>query len=105
MKFSVAFVPQLRGSASPYRLFDEHGRELTWANEFLDAKCQLQRSPRSLRTYAFDLLQFARWAQSTAGQLPPQLVQPNESILRDYLCFQREQQPTPAAPTINHRLD
>ena len=50
MNFSVAFLPQIPASASPYRLLDEQGRELAWANDFLDIKCQLQRSPRSLRT-------------------------------------------------------
>jgi site-specific recombinase XerD len=105
MKFSVVYQPSVRASASPYRLIDAHGHELAWANEFLDDKCLLQRSPRSLRTYAFDLLHFARWAQPAAGQPPRQLVQLNESILRDYLRFQREQQPSPAPQTINHRLD
>jgi integrase/recombinase XerD len=106
MKFSVAYQPSVRASASPYRLVDEHGREVAWANDFLDAKHLLQRSPRSLRAYAFDLLHFARWAQPAAsGQPPHQLTQLNESILRDYLRFQLEQQPSPAPQTINHRLD
>jgi len=106
MKLSVAFLPSTRNSASPYRLLDEHGREVVWANAFLDAKHLLQRSPRSLRAYAFALLHFARWAQPAAGAQPPrQLVELNESILRDYLRFQVEQQPCPAPQTINHRLD
>ena len=106
MNFSVVYQPSIRTSASPYRLVDEQGRELAWANDFLDAKHLLQRSPRSLRSYAFGLLHFARWAQAAAPQqLPRQLVDLNESLLRDYLRFQLEQQPTPAAPTINYRLD
>jgi len=106
MRFSVAYQPSVRASASPYRLVDEQGREVAWANDFLDAKHLLQRSPRSLRTYAFGLLHFARWAASVVPQqLPRQLVAWNESILRDYLCFQREQQPSPAPQTVNHRLD
>jgi site-specific recombinase XerD len=106
MKLSVAYLPATRNSASPYRLLDEHGREVLWANAFLDAKHLLQRSPRSLRTYAFDLLHFARWAQPTADPQPPrQLAELNESALRNYLRFQLEQQPCPAPQTINHRLD
>ena len=106
MKLSVAYLPATRRSASPYRLLDEHGRELVWANAFLDAKHLLQRSPRSLRIYAFDLLHFARWAEPAAdAQAPRQLVELNESLLRDYLRFQLDQQPCPAPPTINHRLD
>lgn len=106
MKFSVVYQPTVRTSASPYRLVDEQGREVAWANDFLDAKHLLQRSPRSLRAYAFGLLHFARWAQSAAPQQQPhQLVALHDSILRDYLRFQLEQQPAPAAQTINHRLD
>lgn len=105
MKLSVAYLPATRHSASPYRLLDEHGREVVWANAFLDAKHLLQRSPRSLRIYAFDLLHFARWAQAAADAQPARLVELNESTLRDYLRFQLEQQPCPAPQTINHRLD
>jgi integrase/recombinase XerD len=105
MKLSVLYQPSIRTSASPYRLVDEQGREVSWANDFLDAKHLLQRSPRSLRAYAFGLLHFARWAQSAAQQLPRQLVALNASILRAYLRFQLQQQPSPAPQTINHRLD
>lgn len=106
MKASVAYLPSTPNSASPYRLLDEHGREVVWANAFLDAKHLLQRSPRSLRSYAFALLHFARWVQPAAdAQLPPQLVELNEAVLRDYLRFQLQQQPCPVPPTINHRLD
>jgi integrase len=118
MKLSVAYLPATRKSESPFRLLDERGREVVWANAFLDAKQLIQRSPRSLRTYAFDLLHFARWAQfapdakfaahaqpAADAQLPSPLVQLNEAILRDYLRFQLEQQPCPSPQTINHRLD
>lgn len=106
MKLSVAYLPATPNSASPYRLLDEHGREVVWANAFLDAKHLLQRSPRSLRSYAFDLLHFARWAKSVADVQPPrQLVELNDSLLRDYLRLQLQQQPCPAPQTINRRLD
>ena len=106
MKASVAYLPSTPKSASPYRLLDEHGREVVWANAFLDAKHLLQRSPRSLRSYAFFLLHFARWADPAGdAQQPRQLVELNESILRSYLRFQVEQQPHAAPQTINHRLD
>ena len=106
MKLSVAYLPSTPNSASPYRLLDEHGREVVWANAFLDAKHLIRRSPRSLRSYAFDLLHFARWAEPAADAQPPrQLVELNDSMLRDYLRLQLEQQPCPAPQTINHRLD
>jgi site-specific recombinase XerD len=106
MKLSVVYLPSTPNSSSPYRLLDEHGQEVVWANAFLDTKHLVQRSPRSLRSYAFALLHFARWTQPAASAQPPhQLVELNESILRDYLRFQLDQQPCPAPQTINHRLD
>jgi site-specific recombinase XerD len=106
MKFSVVYQPSIRASASPYRLLDEQGQEVAWANDFLDAKRLLQRSPRSLRAYAFDLLHFARWAQPAAPPHPPhQLSELTESVLQDYIRHSLDQQPPPAPPTINHRLD
>ena len=106
MNFGVAYLPSRSAGDSSYRLLDEQGHEVAWANEFLDAKHLLQRSPRSLRAYAFDLLHFARLAQPTAVALPPrQLTELNESVLRAYLRHQIEQQPRPAASTINRRLD
>jgi hypothetical protein len=74
MKVSVAHLPSTLKSASPYRLLDEHGREVLWANAFLDAKHLLQRSPRSLRSYAFDLLHFARWAEPADETPLPRLL-------------------------------
>jgi site-specific recombinase XerD len=106
MKFSVVHPPSVSAAASPYRLLDEHGREVAWANAFLDAKHLLQRSPRSLRAYAFGLLHFARWAQPAVGEQPPRkLADLNEAVLRDYLRHQLQQEPCPVPQTINARLD
>ena len=49
MKFSVVYRPAVPASASPYRLVDERGREIAWANTFLDAPRIRQLPPRSLR--------------------------------------------------------
>ena len=57
----LVYRPSVPASASPYRLLDEHGREVAWANGFLDAQRVRQLSLRSLRAYAYDLLHFARW--------------------------------------------
>lgn len=102
MRFFVAYQPSVRASASPYRLLDEQGHEVAWANAFLDAKRLLQRSPRSLRAYAFDLLHFARWAQAATPPRP--LAELTESVLEDYIRHQLDQQPPPTPQTINHRL-
>ena len=100
MKLSVIYQPSLPASASPYRLRDEQGRELDWANEFLDAQRLRQLSLRSLRAYAYDLLDFARWFQP---QHRP-LAEITESTLVDYVRHQLEQLPQPTPPTVNHRL-
>ncbi|MGA2675192.1 MAG: tyrosine-type recombinase/integrase [Terracidiphilus sp.] len=102
MKLTVAYLPLLPASASPYRLLDEQGRQIEWANRFLDAKRLLQRSPCSLRAYAFDLLHFARWLVSVDPPHP--LAELSESLLQDYIRHQLDQQPPPNPRTINHRL-
>ena len=99
MKFSVAWRPSVSASASPWRVLDERGREVAWANTFLDAQRVRQLSLRSLRAYAFDLLHFARW-----GAERPPLSQITESTLLDYARHQLDQQPKSAPQTINHRL-
>src|SRR5260370_17961259 len=60
MKLSVVYQPAVPAGTSPYRVRDEQGRELDWANVFLDGQRLLQLSPRSLRIYAYDLLAFPR---------------------------------------------
>jgi integrase/recombinase XerD len=100
MKISVVYIPSIPNSASPYRLLDEAGQEVAWANGFLDAKRLQQRSPRSLRAYAFDLLHFARWALHPPRPLPDL----TEDAIEDYLRHQLDQQPPPVASTINRRL-
>jgi len=101
MKLSVAYLPSTRNSASPYRLLDELGVEVAWANQFLDSKRLLARSPRSLRAYAFDLLHFARW---TADHWPQPLSDFTEDVLQGYVRHQVDHDPPPAAPTVNRRL-
>jgi integrase/recombinase XerD len=101
MKLSVCCQPSLPPSASPYRLLDECGQEILWANAFLDAQRMRQLSPRSLRTYAFDLLHFARWSLLTPQHPLAELTQ---SALRDYVRHQLEQLPPPSSQTINRRL-
>jgi len=100
MKLSVVYQPSLPTSTSPYRLRDEDGRELEWANAFLDAQRLRQLSPRSVRIYAYDLLNFARWF----GSQHRPLAAITESTLVDYVRHQLEQDPKPSPGTVNHRL-
>jgi integrase/recombinase XerD len=100
MKLSVVQQHSGPASASPYRLWDEHQRELDWANTFLDAQRVRQLSLRSLRAYAYDLLDFARWFQPRCRPL----AAITESTLLDYVRHQLEQHPQPNPSTVNHRL-
>ena len=101
MKLSLIHQPATPTSASPYRLVDLQGQEITWANEFLDAQRLRQLSLRSLRAYGYDLLHFARWWLQRPS---PALLHMNESTLVDYVREQLNEEPKPTAQTINHRL-
>jgi site-specific recombinase XerD len=90
MKCSLLECPSEPASACPYRLLDERGKEIAWANNFLDAQRIRQLSLRSLRAYAFDLLHFARWWRDPTR--PPSEI--TESILLDYVRHQLDQQPS-----------
>lgn len=99
---SLSLVHQLSvpASASPHRLVDAQGREMVWANAFLDAQRVRQLSLRSLRAYAYDLLHFARWLQQTPHPLP----EITESTLLDYVRHQLDRESKPSPQTVNHRL-
>jgi integrase/recombinase XerD len=101
MKLSLIHQTIAPASASPYRLVDHHGQEITWANDFLDAQRMRQLSLRSLRAYAYDLLHFARWCQQHPSRT---LLALDESTLLDYVRDQLNEQPPPTPQTINHRL-
>jgi hypothetical protein len=81
MSVRVVVQNSLPASASPYRLLDDRGHELTWVNQFLDAQKLRQLSLRSLRVYAYDLLHLARWFQNTRHSLR----RLNQSLLLDYV--------------------
>jgi len=100
MKLSVIYQPSVPASTSPYRLCDQNGRELDWANAFLDAQRLRQLSLCSLRVYAYDLVDFARWLETR--QQP--LAELTESTLVDYVRHQLELHPKPTPQTVNHRL-
>ena len=100
MKLFVVYQPTVSASISPYRVRGDQGAEPDWANAFLDGQRLRQLSLRSLRIYAYDLLNFARWF---APQHQP-LAEITESTLVDYVRHQLEQNPKPSPQTVNHRL-
>src|SRR5215469_4923660 len=101
MTFQLILRNSFPPSASPYRLLDGQGRELAWANAFLDAQRLRQLSLRSLRAYGYDLLHFARW---WLARPPRPLLEMDESTLLDYVRDQLNAEPKPTPQTINHRL-
>src|SRR5215467_11179357 len=100
MKLFLLHQPTVPASASPYRLLDDQGREIPWANAFLDAQRLRQLSLRSLRAYGYDLLHLARWLHLKRHRL----AKIDQSILLDYVRYQLDQLPKPAPSTVNHRL-
>jgi site-specific recombinase XerD len=101
MKLSLIQQPAIPASASPYRLVDSLGHEITWANDFLDAQRIRQLSLRSLRAYGYDLLHFARWCLQHPSRT---LLEMDESALLEYVRDQLNEDPKPTPQTINHRL-
>jgi site-specific recombinase XerD len=101
MKLSLLHQPVAPASASPYRLVNENGQELTWANDFLDVQRIRQLSLRSLRAYGYDLLHFARWCLHNPSRT---LLGMDDSTLLDYVRDQLTDVPKPTPQTINHRL-
>lgn len=102
MRLSVEYRPSVPASTSPYRLLDEQGHEIAWANAFLDAQRIRQLSVRSLRAYAYDLLHFARWSLGAHPARP--LAEITESTLLDYVRSQLDREAPPTPQTVNHRL-
>ncbi len=100
MKPTVVYQRVTVAGICPYRLLDEQGHEIAWANDFLDAQQIRQLSARSLRAYAYDLLHFARWFHSQDRALS----EITESTLLDYVRHQLNQQARPTPQTVNHRL-
>jgi site-specific recombinase XerD len=100
MKLSLVYQPAVSASTSAYRVRDNQGGELPWVNAFLDGQCLRQLSPHSLRIYAYDLLDFARWFEPR--HLP--LTKITESTLAEYVRDQLDRNPKPTPQTVNHRL-
>jgi integrase len=90
---------------SPYRILDEtSGREVDWANRFLDREHLRRVSDLTLRTYAQGLLPFLRWWEGIHHTPEIALNALSESTLLEYLRFQSGQQPPLSGSTINERV-
>lgn len=104
MRFRVAQPPGLSNAQSPFRVTDRTGREVPWVNHFLDQQRVRSVAATTLRSYAYDLLHFLRWwvgVNHTTAVTEKTLT---ESALLDYIRFQTNQRPRPAAASINRRV-
>ena len=104
MRFRVAQERGLGNAQSPFRVMEDTGREVAWVNRFLDQQRVRSVADSTLRSYAHDLLHFLRWwvgVNQTDAITEKTLT---ESTLLDYIRFQANQQPRPAAASINRRV-
>jgi site-specific recombinase XerD len=105
MTFHAIRRRDLPAGRSPVRLADEQGREIEWANRFLDAQCVRGLQPLSLSSYAYTLLHFVRWWSHQPGidVMQFRAEQFSESTLVDYVRDQLNEQPKPTPENINSR--
>jgi len=80
------------------------GREVDWINRYLDQQRIRGMADSTLRSYAHDLLHFLRWwaAAHQTSTITQQAL--TESTFLDYIRFQVNQNPPPAAQSINRRV-
>ena len=102
MTFRTIRRTDLPGSQSPFRIVDDGGLELEWANKFLDAQCVRGLAELSLRSYANTILHFVRWWSHQPGVdvLDFRLT---ESTLVEYVRAQLDELPKPTPENINYR--
>ena len=86
---------------SPYRLTDDSGNEIKikQVNDYLDSLAIRGLSERTMRIYAYDLLNFWRWRTQTRIDLKDI----TRAAMFQYIQYQRQEK-SPAAITINHRV-
>ena len=105
MTFRIVRQPTNNAARSPFRIVEQTaGREVEWANRFLDLQCLRRVAPATLRSYAYDLLPFVRWweGEHHTHAITPEAL--TDSILLDYLRYQSSQQPPFSGVTINQRI-
>jgi hypothetical protein len=104
MRFRVAEQHKLGKAHSPFRVAQRNGQEVEWTNRFLDQQRVRGVADSTLRSYAHDLLHFLRWwaaAQQTAAIAKETRT---ETTFLDYIRWQVDQHPAPAAASINRRV-
>jgi site-specific recombinase XerD len=105
MIFRIVTGTGLPASSAPFRIVDERGGELEWANRFLDVQCVRGLAPLTLRMYAQTILHFARWWSRQPGVDATRFAAEHfsEATLVDYVRAQLDERPKPCAELINQR--
>jgi site-specific recombinase XerD len=104
VKFRVIQRRDLENARSPFRIVQDNGREVEWVNRLLDQQRVRSVAETTLRSYAYDLLHFLRWWAEVNHSTTVTKKALNESTLLDYIRFQANQHPPPAAASINRRV-
>jgi integrase len=104
MTFRVVQSMTVNNAQSPFRVVDQSEREIPWLNRFLDRQRLRGVADTTLRSYAYDLLNFLRWWAGTHGSALMDEGSVSESTLLEYIRFQAAQNPPPAPASINRRL-
>lgn len=105
MKFQVVYRRTSGTAQGPFRIIEQRtGREIDWANRFLDREYVRRLADTSLRLYAHSLLHFVRWWARLHHTGEIRECDLTESTLLDYLRFQSALQPLPSGSTINARI-
>lgn len=104
MRYRVTQQHTLSHAHSPFRVVAQTGREVDWINRYLDQQRIRGMADSTLRSYAHDLLHFLRWwaAAHQTSTITQQVL--TESTFLDYIRFQVNQNPPPAAQSINRRV-
>jgi integrase/recombinase XerD len=102
--FRVIQRRDLENARSPFRVIEDNGHEVEWINRLLDQQRVRGVAETTLRSYAYDLLHFLRWWAMVNHSTTVSEKTLAESTLLDYIRFQRNQQPPPAAASINRRV-
>ena len=105
MTFRLEHRSDVAASASPFRVVEQDGGELAWANRFLDLQRVRGLNELSLRAYGHQLLHFIRWWAQQPGVDAMRQDAPSftESTLIEYVRAQREELPKLSPETINSR--
>jgi integrase len=104
VRYRVTQQHELSHAHSPFRVVAQSGREVDWINRYLDQQRVRGVADSTLRSYAHDLLHFLRWwaAAHHTSTITQQAL--TESTFLDYIRFQVNQNPPPAAQSINRRV-